>query len=63
MEEGVEFYVFNPPAVALLDWWARAGIGVGTRKGYPESFCPILQSISQSIQLFRLGLDFVNENL
>lgn len=48
MEEDVELYVFNPPAVALLAWWGRAGVGVGTRKGYPESFCPIPQSIPQT---------------
>lgn len=42
-------YVFNPFTVAALIWWAKARVGVGTRKGYPESFCPIPQSVPQTI--------------
>lgn len=40
----VQSYGFNPPAVAPLLWWARARVGVGARKGYPESCGPIPQS-------------------
>lgn len=47
MKGDAEFVLISPTVVPLV-WWARAMLGVGTKKGSPESSCPIPQNVPQA---------------